>query len=139
MTGRGAQKKGADGEREVAALLSALFGVEVRRGAGPYLPGWRAPDIYGVPGVHFEVKRRERFSLPAALRQAHYDAGDDVPVVVHRSSHERWLVTLLLEDLPELVEALEVLPALARGQTLDNEAARNHLDRAGQSDKGSTP
>lgn len=136
MTGRGAQKKGADGEREVAALLSALFGVEVRRGAGPYLPGWRAPDIYGVPGVHFEVKRRERFSLPAALRQAHYDAGDDVPVVVHRSSHERWLVTLLLEDLPGLVEALEVLPALARGQTLDSEATGNHLDRAGHQDKG---
>ena len=139
MTGRGAQKKGADGEREVAALLSALFGVEVRRGAGPYLPGWRAPDIYGVPGVHFEVKRRERFSLPAALRQAHYDAGDDVPVVVHRASHERWLVSLLLADLPGLVAALQkVLPELERGQTLDSELPGNHLGRIGQPDRKDT-
>ena len=137
MTPRGSQRKGATGEREVAGLLSQMFGVEVQRGASPYLPGWRAPDIFGVPGIHFEVKRRERFSLPAALRQAHYDAGDDVPVVVHRASHERWLVSLLLADLPGLVAALQkVLPELERGQTLDSEAARNHLDRAGHQDKG---
>ena len=136
MNGRGSQRKGATGEREVAGLLSQMFGVEVQRGASPYLPGWRAPDIFGVPGIHFEVKRRERFSLPAALRQAHYDAGDDVPVVVHRASHERWLVSLLLADLPELVEALQkVLLAPVRGQTLDNEATENHSYRARQTDK----
>ncbi len=33
----------------------------------------------------------------------------------------------------------KVLPPHERGQTLDSEAARNHLDRAGQTDKGSTP
>jgi hypothetical protein len=136
MNGRGSQRKGATGEREVAGLLSQMFGVEVQRGASPYLPGWRAPDIFGVPGIHFEVKRRERFSLPAALRQAHYDAGDDVPVVVHRASHERWLVSLLLADLPGLVAALQkVLPELERGQTLDSEATENHSYRARQTDK----
>lgn len=140
MTPRSSQKKGADGEREVAALLSALFGVEVRRGASPYLPGWQAPDVFGLAGVHIECKRVQRLDLCAALRQARRDSDGKVALVLHRRNRELWVASVLLANLPGLVAALQkVLPALERDQTLDNEAARNHLDRAGHQDKGSTP
>jgi len=137
MTPRGSQRKGATGEREVAGLLSQMFGVEVQRGASPYLPGWRAPDVFGLAGVHIECKRVQRLNLCAALRQARRDADGKVALVLHRRNHERWLATMLLEDLPELGRALQkVLPEHEHGQTLDSEAAENRLDQIGQSDKG---
>jgi len=143
MNGRGSQRKGATGEREVAGLLSQMFGVEVQRGASPYLPGWQAPDVFGLAGVHIECKRVQRLDLCAALRQARRDSGGKVGLVLHRRNRELWVASVLLADLPGLVAALapmpKVLPARETGQTLDNEAARNHLDRAGHQDKGSTP
>jgi len=140
MNGRGSQRKGATGEREVAGLLSQMFGVEVQRGASPYLPGWRAPDVFGLAGVHIECKRVQRLNLCAALRQARRDADGKVALVLHRRNRETWVASVLLADLPGLVAALQkVLPPHERGQTLDSEAARNHLDRAGQNDTGATP
>jgi len=140
MNGRGSQRKGATGEREVAGLLSQMFGVEVQRGASPYLPGWRAPDVFGLAGVHIECKRVQRLDLCAALRQARRDADGKVGLVLHRRNRETWVASVLLADLPGLVAALQkVLPPHERGQTLDSEAARNHLDRAGQNDTGATP
>ena len=140
MTPRGSQRKGATGEREVAGLLSQMFGVEVQRGASPYLPGWRAPDVFGLAGVHIECKRVQRLDLCAALRQARRDSDGKVGLVLHRRNRELWVASVLLADLPGLVAALapmpKVLPPHERGQTLDSEAARNHLDRAGHQDKG---
>ena len=139
MTARSSQKKGADGEREVAALLTALFGVEVRRGASPYLPGWQAPDVFGLAGVHIECKRVQRLDLCAALRQARRDSDGKVGLVLHRRNRELWVASVLLADLPGLVAALQkVLPELERGQTLDNEATGNHLGRIGQPDRKDT-
>lgn len=107
MTGRGVQRKGARAERELAEILSAMFHTECRRGASPYLPGIIAPDILGLPAVHIEVKRRERFSLPAALRQSQADArAGDVPVVCHRPNRCPWIVSCWLSDLPALAAAI---------------------------------
>jgi len=140
MNGRGSQRKGATGEREVAGLLSQMFGVEVQRGASPYLPGWRAPDVFGLAGVHIECKRVQRLDLCAALRQARRYSDGKVGLVLHHRNRETWVASVLLADLPGLVAALQkVLPPHERGQTLDSEAARNHLDRAGQNDTGATP
>ena len=55
MTPRGSQRKGATGEREVAGLLSQMFGVPVKRMATAYLPGIVAPDVFGLAGIHCEV------------------------------------------------------------------------------------
>ncbi len=99
-------RKGADAERELARVLSALFGCEVKRLASPYLPGIVAPDVYGLPGVHVEVKRRERVALPAALRQAKHDARERVAIVAHRGNGHPWLATVELSDLPALAAAL---------------------------------
>ena len=142
MTARSSQKKGADGEREVAALLTALFGVEVRRGASPYLPGWQAPDVFGLAGVHIECKRVQRLDLCAALRQARRDSDGKVGLVLHRRNRELWVASVLLADLPGLVAALapmpKVLPARETGQTLDSELPGNHLGRIGQPDRKDT-
>ena len=83
--GKGAQRKGADGERELAALLS--FGT--------------VPDLIGLSGIHIEVKRVERLNVPAAFRQAQRDSErfrDGAPALFHRRSREPWLVTMELKD-----------------------------------------
>lgn len=118
MTGRQAQRKGASGERELAALLSAMFNADVRRGSSPYLPGIIAPDILGLPGVHIEVKRRGLFSLPSAMRQSQADAAPgETPIVCHRGNVARWLVTCELSDLPRLADAVTRLTRPAHDPT----------------------
>ena len=109
-----AYHKGARAERELARLLSGMFGVEVRRGARPFLLG--GPDVYGMEGVHIEVKRRGAFSLPAALRQSVEDSRNgEVPVVMHRPNRCAWIVSCWLSDLPALARAAVGL--LAKGET----------------------
>lgn len=73
MSGRRSQRKGASGERELASILSDILGVECVKGSSPWLPGIVAPDIHLVGPLHIEVKRRETFSIPAAVRQAKHD------------------------------------------------------------------
>lgn len=95
--GKRSQRKGADGERELAALLCAQ-GYNVRRGGS--LSYGTLPDLYGLPGVHIEVKRTERLDLAGAMEQAKRDAarfGDGVPAVFHRRNRQGWLVTMPLD------------------------------------------
>jgi len=107
MTGRASQRKGASGERELAEILTDLLGTECRKASSPYLPGIIAPDIHCAGDIHIEVKRRERFSIPAALRQSRNDAKQgQVPVVCHRPNKCSWMVTVDLADLPRLAAAV---------------------------------
>ena len=99
------KRKGNRAERELLQLLTA-YGVEAHRNEQRYIGGEGNPDIsarIGPVSVHVECKRVERLSLTAALRQAHRDARNALPVVVHRRSREPWLVTM---ELSELLEAL---------------------------------
>ena len=111
MTARGSQRKGKTGEQELARILTNLFGVECRRMASAYLPGLIAPDVYGLPGIHIEVKRRERVPLYAAIRQARHDASDRAAIVAHRGNRCPWLVTVELADLPRLARTVAELIA----------------------------
>lgn len=98
MAGRSSQRKGADGERELAALLRE-YGYPVERGGS--LSFGEVPDLTGLPGVHIEVKRVERLNVPEAMKQAVKDAEkfhDGVPALFHRRSREPWLVTMRLQD-----------------------------------------
>ena len=98
MGGKSSQRKGADGERELAALLRE-YGFSVKRGGS--LSFGEAPDLVGLPGVHVECKRTERLNLPAAMAQAARDAErfqDGAPAVFHRRNREPWLVTMQLTD-----------------------------------------
>lgn len=54
--GAKSQRKGADGERELAALLRE-YGYPIERGGS--LSFGEVPDLTGLPGVHIEVKRVE--------------------------------------------------------------------------------
>lgn len=95
--GKSSQRKGAQGERELAEILRGA-GYTTDRGGFCY---GEKPDLAGLPGIHIEVKRVERLNVPEALKQAVHDAEkfkDGLPTVFHRRNREPWLVTMRLED-----------------------------------------
>ena len=101
------QRKGATGERELAALLQE-YGYPVERGGS--LTFGEVPDLVGLPGVHIEVKRVERLNVLEAYQQAVRDAQrfqDGVPVLFHRRNRSPWLVTMELGDWVEFYQALD--------------------------------
>ena len=97
--------KGKVGEREAAKKLNEIFGTSCRRGQ-QYSGDQGAADVVGLPGIHLEIKRRERGNVANWIEQSVHDAVDgDVPVVMHRASRRPWLVTVRLADLLELARA----------------------------------
>lgn len=96
--GKMQQAKGRRGEEELRDILCA-YGYAVERG---YSQNYGTePDLYGLPGIHCEVKRQERLQLSAALDQARRDSerfGDGLPAVFHRSNRQPWKVTMFLDD-----------------------------------------
>jgi len=122
------RNKGKRGEREAAAELRRLFGVEARR-ARQFCGGDDSPDVVtGIEGVHFEVKRCESLRLYDALGQAIRDAGTKIPVVLHRQNAKQWLAIVRLDDLPALA-ALLTRVALDMPTSLCSETAHDS-DRA---------
>ena len=96
--GSRSQRKGADGERELAALLSAA-GYDCQRGGS--LSFGEIPDVLGLPGIHIECKRVERLNVGEAMEQAIRDSDrmlDGMPALFHRRNRKPWLVTMRLED-----------------------------------------
>ena len=96
--GKGRQRKGAAGERELAGILQQR-GYQVERGGSETYGA--IPDLIGLPGIHIEVKRVERLNVPEAMKQAVRDAErfqDGAPAVFHRRNREGWLVTMRIGD-----------------------------------------
>lgn len=96
--GKRSQRKGADGERELAAILRE-YGYTVERGGS--MSFGEVPDLVGLPGIHIEVKRCEQVRLSEWMQQAETDSKrfrDGMPVVFHRRSREPWRVTMSLAD-----------------------------------------
>lgn len=103
------RQKGKTGELEVAKILRE-FGYEDARRGQQYCGTSGDADVVGVPGIHIEVKRRERMDLTSWYQQSCDDANfDEVPVVVHRKSREKWMVSLSFEDFLMLLSASERL------------------------------
>lgn len=93
--------KGKRGEREVALVLRE-HGFEARRGQ-QYCGANGDADVIGVPGLHIEVKRTEKFRMYEALDQARNDAREDeLPVVFTRKNNCDWVACLRLDDFMEL-------------------------------------
>lgn len=115
--GSKSQRKGADGERELAAVLRE-YGYSIERGGS--LSFGAVPDLVGLPDIHIEVKRVERLNVPEAMRQAVRDSEvfhDGAPAVFHRRSREPWLVTMRLADwmdLYSLARSHRVAPQIAQ-------------------------
>lgn len=100
--GKSQQRKGAAGERELAALLSAA-GYECQRGGS--LSFGEVPDVLGLPGIHIECKRVEKLNVGEAMEQAIRDSErmlDGLPALFHRRNRKPWLVTMRLQDLMKL-------------------------------------
>lgn len=92
------QRKGADGERELAAILRE-HGYTIMRGGS--LSFGELPDLSGLPGIHIECKRVERLNIMEAMEQAIRDSEDfkdGAPTVFHRRNRSTWLVTMRLDD-----------------------------------------
>ena len=98
MAGRSSQRKGAGGERELAALLRE-YGYPVERGGS--LSFGEVPDLTDI-----ECKRVERLNVPEAMKQAVRDAAKfgGIPALFHRRSREPWLVTMRLQDWMSLYD-----------------------------------
>lgn len=108
--GAKSQRKGAAGERELAALLRS-HGYDIQRGGS--LSFGEVPDLSGLPNVHIECKRCEALRLSEWMAQAERDAqrfGDGVPAVFFRKSREPWCVLMKLEDWLELYRSYQPPP-----------------------------
>ena len=98
MAGRGSQRKGADGERELAEILQR-YGYDCNRGGS--LTFGEVADITGLPGIHIEVKRVEKLNVVEAMEQSIRDSErmrDGMPALFHRRNRKPWLVTMRLVD-----------------------------------------
>lgn len=93
------KRKGSEGERELCEYLTAA-GFPAHRNEQRYTGGKGNPDIdaEGLEQLHIEVKRCEKLNVSAAMQQAQADAVNRIPVVVHRRSREKWLITMRLQD-----------------------------------------
>ena len=102
------RNKGARFERELAAWLRDTFGVAARRGQ-QFAGGPDSPDVIGWPGVHIEAKHVERLNVEDAMLQAERDAGDAVPVVIHRRNRTAPMLTVRLDQIEQLAAAVASL------------------------------
>ncbi len=108
------RNKGKRGEREAAAEIRRLFRTEANRGR-QFCGADESPDIRtAIVRVHFEVKRAETLRLYDALNQAIADAGENIPVVLHKQNRQPWVAIVPLDDLPRL--AVQLYLTLAQNQ-----------------------
>lgn len=88
-----ARRKGYRGETEIAGIL-ADYGYPCRRG----ILAAGEPDVIGLPGIHIEVKRREKLALEDWMAQAKRDTKlGEMPAVFHRKNRGEWLVSVPLD------------------------------------------
>ena len=94
--------KGKNAELEIARILREYGFDEARRGQ-QFCGITGEADVVGVPGIHCEIKRREKLVMLDALRQSERDARDgEIPVVIHRRNREPWQVTMTLDNWIQL-------------------------------------
>ena len=109
--------KGARGERDAAQAWSSVIGGQARRGQ-QFSGSPESPDVViDSPRIHLEVKRTERGNLYSWLDQAIADAGEKIPVVLHRRNRREWVLVVRLSDVPGLsAEIAAETQAVGRGQ-----------------------
>ena len=97
-------RKGKEGERELANLLRDRYGHKCRRGQ-QFCGSNGDADVVGLPGIHIECKRVEKLNIYEAVEQSINDAKEgEMPTVMHRKNHKDWLVTMTMEDWVKLYE-----------------------------------
>ena len=95
------RRKGANGENELARILSDHFGRVVKRTLGQARDGGH--DIE-TPPFRWEVKRRKKLAAYDFIEQAAQACQDGAtPVVAMRADGKGWLVLMRLEDALPLI------------------------------------
>lgn len=90
------RRKGATGERELAAILTEQLGWVVKRELGQ--PRDSGADLH-ICQFRFEVKRRRGVAVHEWVDQAARACGPgNIPVVACRGDGREWLVVMRLED-----------------------------------------
>lgn len=99
--GRNNKRRGASGERELAAILSDHLGLIVKRTLGQARDGGH--DIQ-TGRFKWEVKRRAKIAVYDFMDQVQKACDHtETPVVAMRADGKQWLVMMRLEDfLPML-------------------------------------
>ena len=121
MTGRRARNKGANGERELAGILSDELGFSVKRKLGQARDGG---DDISVGQYRIEVKRRERLAIEDWCKQVESCCGpSDVPVLAFRRNGEPWRCVVPLGWMIE-----QIRETLADGQRDEQEGNREGGD-----------
>lgn len=96
------KRKGSSGERELAEILRNA-GIRAQRNDQIFKGGKDNPDVSAEIAdikLHIEVKRVERLNVNEAMHQAMEDANPEaLPAVAHRRNREKWLITLPLMRL----------------------------------------
>lgn len=92
------RQKNTRGNREFAALCRQAGFMEAGCHLGILQKG-------GLPGLSVEVRRTQRLHLENAMAAAGEAAGENIPVVAHRSDHQPWRITLGLDDFLLLYRA----------------------------------
>ena len=101
------RNKGKTGELEFAKYLRNM-GFEARRGQ-QHKGGADSPDVItDMERVQWEVKRREAFNLPEAVKKLETETDFmDIPVVAHRKNHKPWLATLPMAPFLRMYKVLK--------------------------------
>ena len=106
--------KGSVAEREAGNLIVKHLGGSCRRtpnSGGLAIKGDLHPNGNALEGWHIECKRQERISLGSWMEQARRDAGAKPWCLMHRRNHERWKVTMEMEDWLAAMAELQELRA----------------------------
>ena len=102
----GSKSKGTRGEHEIEKILQD-HGIHAFRNDQIFKGGKGNPDVFAeIAGIqlHIEVKRCERLNVTEAMHQAERDSMENaLPVVAHRRNREKWLITVRLEDLLNII------------------------------------
>ena len=93
------QKKGKNGEREFAKIVKELFDIDMQRNLQSRDGGKNNPDLEGMEGFHWEIKREERFRIRDAQKQALADCAGQIPAIGHRYNNDEWWVMTPLRYL----------------------------------------
>lgn len=134
---KSSRDKGARGEREAAAVLSALTGLPWCRSANQSQRGKGGrvdADIICVDpvtgnevftGLHIEVKRGKVVRWNPAMKQAQADirqgAKTASPMVLGREDHNEWFVMVRLRDIPGILEGIRASQVIWGAQTCMDE------------------
>ena len=123
--------KGARGERSAAQAWAEALGLDpatCRRGQ-QFAGGTDSPDVVQpLANIHLEVKRVERGNPYLWVEQAIRDAGQKVPLVLHRRNRQDWLAIVRLSDVQRLAEEI-----VAQAQTLGGGEVSGAVPGAGVS------